>query len=96
MSGLVSMGANVVPRIWRTITRSSLGIWDDEEPGRVFELGALLKDLVGIYRENPARIMKKALFDLEVIDSPACTPRTEPLQDHAAPLAEVLLHHQLD
>lgn len=95
MSGIISMGANVAPGIWGTITRSSLGIREDEDPGRLFELGALLKELLRIYRENPVRIMKKALFDLNVIESPACTPKTEPLQDNATPLVEFLSHHHL-
>jgi dihydrodipicolinate synthase/N-acetylneuraminate lyase len=94
MSGIVSMGANVAPGIWGTITRSSLGI-REEDPGKLFELGTLLKDLLRIYRENPVWIMKKALFDLKVIDSPACTPSTEPFQGNATPLVEFLLHHHL-
>lgn len=95
MNGIVSMGANVAPGIWGTITRSSLGIREDEDPGRLFELGTLLKDLLRIYREDPVRIMKKALFDLNVIGFPACTPGTQPLQDSATPLVEFLSHHHL-
>jgi dihydrodipicolinate synthase/N-acetylneuraminate lyase len=96
MSGVVSVGANVAPGMWSTITRSSLGIREDEDPGRLFELGALLKDLLRIYRKNPGGIMKKALFDLKVIDSPACAPKTEPLRDNAAPLVEFLSHYHLE
>ena len=96
MSGVVSMGANVAPGIWGTITRASLGIREDEDPGTLFELGSLLKDLLRIYRKNPVWIMKKALFDLNVIESPVCTPMTEPLQDNATPLVEFLSHHHLD
>jgi len=95
MSGVVSMGANVAPGTWGTITRASLGILDNEDPGRLFELGTLLKDLLSIYRENPVRTMKNALYDLGVINSPACTPSTEPSHDNAIPLVEFLSHHHL-
>lgn len=90
------MGANIAPGIWGTITRASLGIREDEDPGTLFELGSMLKDLLRIYRKNPVWIMKKALFDLNVIESPACTTKTEPLRDSATPLVEFLSHHHLD
>jgi len=95
MSGIVSMGANVAPEVWSMITRSSLGIRDDEDPGRLFELGALLRDLWRMYRENPVRIIKEALVDLKVIAFPACTPKTEPLRDSVTPLVEFLSHYHL-
>jgi len=95
MSGIVSMGANVAPRMWSTVTRSSLGIREDKDPGRLFELGALLRDLLMIYRKNPVRIIKKALFDLKVIDSLACTAKTDPLQDTATPLVEFLSNYHI-
>jgi dihydrodipicolinate synthase/N-acetylneuraminate lyase len=95
MSGIVSMGANVAPGTWATITRASLGVRGNEDPSRLFELGILLKDLLSIYGEDPVWIMKKALYDLKVIGSPACTHKTEPLQDSAAPLVEFLSHHHL-
>jgi dihydrodipicolinate synthase/N-acetylneuraminate lyase len=95
MSGIVSMGANVAPGIWSIITRASLGIGAGEDPRRLFELGTLLKDLLRIYHENPVRIMKKALCDLKVIDSPACAPGTKPFHDNATPLVELLLQHHL-
>jgi dihydrodipicolinate synthase/N-acetylneuraminate lyase len=95
MSGIVSMGANVAPEIWSTITRASLGIRVDEDPGRLFELCRMLKDLLSIYQENPVQIMKKALVDLNVIDSSACIPETEPLHGNATHLVEFLSHHNL-
>jgi len=95
MSGIVSIGANVAPGIWGTITRASLGIGAGEDPGRLFELDTLLMDLLRIYRENPVRIIKKALCDLEVIGSPACTPGTEPFHNKTTPLVEFLSQHHL-
>ncbi len=95
MSGVVSMGANVAPETWGAITRASLGMRKDEDPGRLFEMGTLLKDLLKMYRENPVGIMKKALYDLNVIDSPACTSKTEPFHDNATALVEFLSHHHL-
>jgi dihydrodipicolinate synthase/N-acetylneuraminate lyase len=95
MSGVVSMGANVAPETWGIITRASLGMGKDDDPGRLFEMGTLLKDLLRIYQENPVGMIKKALYDLNVIDSPACTPKTEPFHGNVTPLVEFLSHHHL-
>lgn len=95
MSGIVSMGANVAPGTWGTITRASLGIGENEDPSRLFELGILLKDLLRLYEKNPVWIMKKALYDLNIIGSPACTHEVEPFHDTVAPLVEFLSHHNL-
>jgi dihydrodipicolinate synthase/N-acetylneuraminate lyase len=96
MSGIVSMGANIAPGIWDTITRASLGIRSKEDdPGQLLELATLLRELLRIYRKNPVRIIKKALFDLRVIGSPACTPITEPLEDDTNPLTGFISEHKI-
>jgi dihydrodipicolinate synthase/N-acetylneuraminate lyase len=95
MSGIVSMGANIAPGTWGIITRASLGIRENEDPGRLFKLGILLKDLLRIYGENPIWIMKKALYELTIIGSPTCTQKSEPSQANAASLLEFLSHHGL-
>jgi dihydrodipicolinate synthase/N-acetylneuraminate lyase len=95
MSGIVSMGANVAPKTWAAITKASLGIRREDDPGRLVEMGTLLQDLLRMYQQNPVGIIKKALYDLNIIDSPACTPETEPFHESSAPLAEFLSHHHL-
>ncbi|TET51540.1 MAG: hypothetical protein E3J53_04770, partial [Desulfobacteraceae bacterium] len=47
MSGIVSMGANLAPRIWSTVTRASLGVLEEGErkPGyvsQIWEMGQFL------------------------------------------------------
>jgi len=95
MSGIVSIGANVAPGIWGAITGASLGIRREDDPGRLIELAAMLKDLLRMYRENPVGIMKKVLYDLKVIDSPACTPKSEPFHGNVAPIVALLSQHHL-
>jgi len=95
MGGIASMGANLVPGTWATITKASLGIRQSEDPGRLFELGMLLKDLLKIYGENPVWTMKKALCELNVIASSASTHKSKPSHDTSASVVEFLSHHHL-
>jgi dihydrodipicolinate synthase/N-acetylneuraminate lyase len=101
LSGILSMGANVAPRIWNTVTRASLGMLEQGErkPGyvsQIWEMGQFLKDLMGRYRRSPVWTIKKALFDLEIIKSPACTAVTEPFEEEESPLAEFIARHHIE
>lgn len=100
LSGVVSIGANVAPRIWSQVTRASLGMLreDREKPGYVDEIwrmGKLLKDLMQIYNRNPVWTIKKALSDLKIIGSRACTAVTEPLEEEDNLLAEFISRHHV-
>jgi len=101
LSGVLSIGANVVPRIWSQVTRASLGMLreDREKPDYVDEIwgmGKLLKDLMRIYNQNPVWIIKRALFDLKIIGSRACTSVTEPLKEEGNLLAEFISRHHIE
>jgi len=101
LSGILSMGANLAPGIWSTVTRASLGMLEEGErkPGyvnQIWEMGQILKDLMGMYRRSPVWTVKKALSDLKVIKSPACTPVTEPFQEEGSPLAEFIAKHHIE
>lgn len=101
MSGIVSMGANLAPRIWSTVTRASLGVLEEGErkPGyvsQIWEMGQFLKDLMDMYRRNPVWTVKKALSDLKIIKSPACTAVTEPFQEKESLLAEFIAKHHIE
>lgn len=101
LSGVLSIGANVVPRIWSQVTRASLGMLkeDRESPDyldEIWGMGKLLKDLMQIYNPNPVWIIKKALFDLKIIGSHACTPVTEPFKEENSPLAELISRHHME
>lgn len=101
LSGILSMGANLAPGIWSTVTRASLGMLEEGErkPGyvnQIWEMGQFLKDLMGMYRRSPVWTVKKALSDLKVIKSPACTAVTEPFQEEGSPLAEFIAKHNIE
>jgi dihydrodipicolinate synthase/N-acetylneuraminate lyase len=101
LSGVLSIGANVAPRTWSTVTRASLGMLKEqgEEPGylnQIWDMGKLLKDMMDVYSRSPVGIVKKALFDLNIIGSPACTPITGPLDEKNNLLAPFISKHNID
>ena len=100
MNGLLSIGANIAPRLWSMVTRASLGLLQEDERrqynlNKMWETGALLKDLMKIYNQNPVWIIKSALFDLDVIDDPICTGAIGPVGKEKSPLTELLLEHNV-
>ena len=100
LSGVLSVGANIAPGIWSKVTRASLGMLkEDREKGdylnKIWEMAKLLKDLMQIYNRNPVWIIKRALFDLKIIGSHACTPVTEPLKEEDNLLAEFISKYNL-
>ena len=100
MNGLLSIGANIAPRLWSMVTRASLGLLQEDERryyhlNKMWETGDLLKDLITIYNQNPVWIIKNALFDLDIIDSPTCTGAVEPFDKEKSPLTEFLLEHNI-
>jgi dihydrodipicolinate synthase/N-acetylneuraminate lyase len=100
LSGVLSIGANVAPRIWSQVTRTSLGMLreDREKPvslDEIWGMGRLLKDLMQIYNRNPVWTVKRGLFELKIIRSPACTSVTEPLKEEGNLLAEFISRHHI-
>jgi dihydrodipicolinate synthase/N-acetylneuraminate lyase len=78
LSGLVSAGANLVPEAWQRMTESSLRIKDDgdvypDQVQQIWELGAYLQELKGLYEGSSVPLMKQILSDMGIIDSPAST-----------------------
>jgi dihydrodipicolinate synthase/N-acetylneuraminate lyase len=101
LSGIISMGANVAPRMWSTITRASLGMLDETErrPDHVHEIwgkGQLLRELMEMYRSNPVLRIKKALSDANIITSPACTSVVEPDAEASNQLTEFISRHAVE
>jgi len=79
LSGVVSAGANIAPRLWSTITRFSMGMLGDNEDKdkgnylrEIWETGNTLKRLIQTYSKHSVPIIKKALVDLKIIGSSAC------------------------
>ena len=71
----------------------------ERKPGyvsQIWEMGQFLKDLMDMYRRNPVWTVKKALSDLKIIKSPACTAVTEPFQEKESRLAEFIAKHHIE
>jgi len=101
LSGVLSIGANIAPGIWSTVTRTSLGMLkeDREEPDylkQIWGMGELLKNLMQIYNRNPVWIIKQALFDLKIIGTHTCASMTEPLKEGDNLLAEFISGHKIE
>ena len=78
MSGVVSAGANLAPKAWRKIADASLNTANGQEeyPDRLqqlWETGAYLQNLLEIYRPFPAPVLKDALSEMGIIESPMFT-----------------------
>jgi dihydrodipicolinate synthase/N-acetylneuraminate lyase len=74
-SGVVSIGANLAPKAWQKITNSTLNLGGSrkEYPDRlqqVWETGAHLAELMGLYSRAPAALLKEALFRTGILDAP--------------------------
>jgi dihydrodipicolinate synthase/N-acetylneuraminate lyase len=73
LSGVVSYGANLAPKAWQMITRSSLRLAGDERnyPGHlqhVWETGRYLRDLKEIYQKMPSVLIRAVLSDMGILD----------------------------
>ncbi len=101
LSGVLSAGANIAPRFWSRITKASLGMVQEgeKEPdhtSKILEMGELLRDLIALYEPNPVWMIKKALSELKIIRSPACTAVTQCPQQEDSPLVAFLSKHNID
>ena len=101
MSGVLSIGANIAPRIWSNITRASLGMLEEDREKRdylhqIWEMGKVLKDLKKIYNPNPVWTIKKSLVDLNIIGFHACTSVTPPYDEKENILTEFISKHDVE
>jgi len=84
-SGVISVGANLAPKAWRKITGATLNLDSDDEvyPDRLrqtLETGEYLRRLMEVYGPAPAPLIKNALAEMSVIESPVCTEKVEGLE----------------
>jgi dihydrodipicolinate synthase/N-acetylneuraminate lyase len=101
LSGVVSIGANIVPGIWSKVTRASLGmIKEDRERSdhlnQIWVIGELLRDLMQIYSRDPVWIIKQALFELKIIGSHACTNVTEHFHEKDTLLSDFITRQNIE
>jgi len=74
-SGLVSRGANLAPKAWADIVKSSLNIYDSQRLSpdhlsHIWESGRMVRLLSDVYRPNPPAYIKTALKLMGLIPSP--------------------------
>ncbi len=101
MSGVLSIGANIAPRIWSNVTRASLGLLEVDREKRdylhqIWEMGKLLKDLKKMYIPNPVWTIKRSLVDLNIIGFHACTSATQHYYEKENILTEFISTHAIE
>jgi len=101
MSGVLSIGANIAPRIWSNVTRASLGMLEEDREKRdylhqIWEMGKVLKDLKKIYNPNPVWTIKKSLVDLNIIGFHTCTSVTQPYYEKENVLTEFISTYAIE
>ena len=98
MSGVVSVGANLAPGAWQSITRTSLHLGDDhldcpDSIRQVWEQGRYLRGLKDIYQGTTVALVKKILSDIGIIEAPADTPSVEDLRGPEERLIELMMRY---
>lgn len=86
LSGVVSAGANLSPKVWSKITASSIGSNEGEDTYpdyqyQIWEAGSYLRSLMTLYQTMAPPMLKTALSEMGVIESPTCTYEFEALGD---------------
>ena len=99
MSGVVSIGANLSPRAWQRITRSSLQLTDDnrvypDHLRQIWELGQYLRNLKDIYHRMAIPIIKSSLSDMGIIKTPTCTFAVEDVQEEAIRVRKLIARYE--
>ena len=99
MSGVISIGANLSPRAWQRITRSSLQLTDDhrvypDHLRQIWELGQYLRNLKDIYHVMAVPIIKRALSDMGIIKTPNCTFVVEDVKEEAIRIRKLIARHE--
>lgn len=99
LSGVISVGANLAPKAWQKITRATLNLDRDGEeyPDRLrqtLETGEYLRGLIDVYGPAPAPLIKNALAEMGVIESPACMETVEGLEQRMEKLRALLKGRQ--
>jgi dihydrodipicolinate synthase/N-acetylneuraminate lyase len=97
MSGVVSVGANLAPKAWGWVVRSSLQMTGDQNNypdylQQVWETGGYLRRLKNTYGRVPVGIVKGVLSDMGVIETPTCTFQAGPMRELQGQVKEIVRH----
>ena len=73
LGGVVSQGANLVPKSWSRITQSSLQMNDEstnysDSLSQLWVMGNNLKDLESIYNRHGVKIIQRALVEMGILE----------------------------
>jgi dihydrodipicolinate synthase/N-acetylneuraminate lyase len=95
LSGVVSAGANLVPRAWHRITVSSLNQGVDQKAypdylHQIWETGSYLRNVREAYHADPIRLIKQVLSDMGTIGEPATESKADPRPRDLQRLKEIM------
>ncbi len=96
LSGVVSAGANLVPKAWSKITASSINRNDGgntypDHQRQIWEMGNYLRNLVEAYQSMAVPLIKQTLFDMEIIESPTCSFKAQEVGSAANTLRALMV-----
>ena len=98
LSGVVSAGANLMPRAWQRITVSSLNQGADQKAypdylHQIWETGSYLRNVRESYHADPIHLIKQVLSDMGTIEEPANTSKADSPPHDLRRLKEIMAGH---
>jgi dihydrodipicolinate synthase/N-acetylneuraminate lyase len=94
MSGVVSAGANLVPKAWQRITDASLNPADfPDQSQQLWDTGIYLQKLLDVYHPFPAQVLKGLLSRMGVIETSGQALNVEALRPYVTEIEETMKVH---
>jgi dihydrodipicolinate synthase/N-acetylneuraminate lyase len=95
LSGVVSVGANLAPKIWQKVTASSLNLSGERKDypdslQQIWNQGEYLRSLLEIYQNSSAHLIKQVLSDKGILESPTSTVMEESAEEEAKRLEALM------
>jgi dihydrodipicolinate synthase/N-acetylneuraminate lyase len=94
-SGIVSAGANLAPRTWQKVTKSSLNLIEGKEEypdslQQLWEAGEYLRALRDRYHPHPGLLTKRVLADMGILGSPGSGSGKDELEGRIGELKNLM------
>ena len=95
LSGVISGGANLVPKAWQKVTASSLDLDGvtaqyPDQLHQLWRIGAYLCNLQNVYAKQPVALIKKTLAELGIIAEPHCAAAAPAAPDKTIALKKLM------
>jgi dihydrodipicolinate synthase/N-acetylneuraminate lyase len=94
LGGVVSRGVNLIPKIWSRITLSSLQMDSEQDypdsRSQIWEMGGYLRDLIALYDLYGVKIMKRALYEMGILEESEADEDTNIPEDVVKNLMEIV------